>query len=69
MERNNVMRIPPPMVSALVAHTYENALPVSLQVGRKDHTGMVPVTAGYETGYDEKFIRILVDIARNLKGL
>lgn len=63
------MRMLPPMASALVAHVYENNLPVSLQVGRKDHTGMIPVIARYEAGYDGRFNRILTNVVRNLKEL
>lgn len=69
MKRINVMRMLPPMASALVAHIYEKNLPVSLQVGRKDYTGMIPVIAKYEADYDEIFNRILTDIAHKLKGL
>ena len=45
------MRLVPPLASALVAQVYESKLPVSLIIHRKDHTGMIPVTAEYEDGY------------------
>lgn len=69
MKQINEMRMLPSMASALVAHIYEKNLPVSLQVGRKDYTGMIPVIARYEAEYDETFNRILTDIAHKLKGL
>ena len=46
------MRLVPPLASALVAQVYESKLPVSLIIHRKDHTGMIPVTAEYEDGYN-----------------
>ncbi|MFT0226971.1 hypothetical protein ACMSFO_04895 [Bacteroides thetaiotaomicron] len=44
------MRLVPPKRMPTVAQVYESKLPVSLIIHRKDHTGMIPVTAEYEVG-------------------
>ena len=59
----------PPLASALVAQVYESKLPVSLIIHRKDHTGMIPVTAEYEDGYNDAFDQLVTDVARKLKSL
>lgn len=63
------MRLVPPLASALVAQVYESKLPVSLTIHRKDHTGMIPVTAEYEDGYNDTFDQLVTDVARKLKDL
>ena len=61
-KRTDEMRLVPPLASALVA-------PVSLIIHRKDHTGMIPVTAEYEDGYNDAFDQLVTDVARKLKAL
>ncbi len=68
-KRTDEMRLVPPLASALVAQVYESKLPVSLIIHRKDHTGMIPVTAEYEDGYNDAFDQLVTDVARKLKAL
>ena len=63
------MRLVPPLASALVAQVYESKLPVSLIIHRIDNTGMIPVTAEYEDGYNDAFDQLVTDVARKLKAL
>ena len=60
------MILVPPLASALVAQVYESKLPISLIIHRKEHTGMIPVTAEYEVGYNDAFDQLLTDVARKL---
>ena len=68
-KRTDERRLVPPLASALVAQVYERKLPVSLIIHRKDHTGMIPVTAEYEDGYNDAFDQLVTDVARKLKAL
>ena len=68
-KRTDEMRLVPPKRMPTVAQVYESKLPVSLTIHRKDHTGMIPVTAEYEVGYDDAFDQLLTDVARKLKVL
>ena len=63
------MRLVPPKRMPTVAQVYESKLPVSLIIHRKEHTGMIPVTAEYEVGYNDAFDQLLTDVARKLKVL
>ena len=68
-KRTKEMILVPPLASALVAQVYESKLPISLISNRKEHTGMIPVTAEYEVGYNDAFDQLLTDVARKLKVL
>lgn len=68
-KRTKEMILVPPLASALVAQVYESKLPISLIILRKEHTGMIPVTAEYEVGYNDAFDQLLTDVARKLKVL
>lgn len=63
------MRLVPPLASALVAQVYEKNLPISFTISKKDHTGMIPVTATYEDTDAVMFDKLLTHVAQNLKGL
>lgn len=67
-KRTDEMRLVPPLASALVAQVYESKLPVSLIIHRKDHTGMIPVTAEYEDGYNDAFDQLVTDVARKIES-
>ncbi len=55
----------PPVASALVAQVYENNLPISLFVSRKNYIGMIPIIAVYED--TTMFDKMIDEIEQNLK--
>ena len=68
-KRTKEMILVPPLASALVAQVYESKLPISLIIHRTEPTGMIPVPAEYEVGYNDAFDQLLTDVARKLKVL
>lgn len=56
------MRLLPGLVSVLVEQVYSIGAPVSLIIRRKDHTGMIHITAYYE---DETMFEDLLDTAKH----